>query len=94
MSKKNNKILIDACFVNHGGGKSLLNYLIDKFEGTNLDITYLLDYRIKNNHSRISKSNKVIFIKNSIVHRHFFLLKEKRALIKFCVLEMFLLQQK
>ena len=79
MSEKNNKILIDACFVNHGGGRTLLNYLIDKFEGTSLNITYLLDYRIKNNHSKISKSNKVIFIKNSIVHRHFFLLKEKNS---------------
>ena len=62
--------------VNHGGGRTLLNYLIDKFEGTSLNITYLLDYRIKNNHSKYLRVTK-IFIKNSIVHRHFFYLKKK-----------------
>jgi glycosyltransferase involved in cell wall biosynthesis len=82
MSFQNKKILIDATFINHGGGKELLNYLIDKFENTNLSMTYLLDHRIKNKHTMISESNNVFYTKNSLIKRHFFYFKNKRLFDK------------
>ena len=36
-------ILIDALYINNGGGKVLLDYLVEHLEVTNLPIYYLLD---------------------------------------------------
>ena len=35
-------ILFDAVFINNGGGKILLDYLIDEIEKQNIELTYLL----------------------------------------------------
>ena len=56
MSKE---ILIDAVGINREGGKILLDYFIRNVELESLDIVYLLDRRILNNHPGIEK-NKVI----------------------------------
>ena len=69
-------ILFDAVFINNGGGKILLDYLIDEIEKQNIELTYLLDARTKGNHSEI-KRNKVIYLKGSFFQRHFFYKKHQ-----------------
>lgn len=69
-------ILFDAVFINNGGGKILLDYLIDEIEKQNIELTYLLDVRTKGNHSEI-KRNKVIYLKGSFFQRHFFYKKHQ-----------------
>ena len=46
-------ILIDALFINDGGGKILLDYLIVQLKKSDLDIYFLLDDRIIGNHPGI-----------------------------------------
>jgi glycosyltransferase involved in cell wall biosynthesis len=70
-------ILIDAIYINGGGGKILLDYLIDELEKKELLVYYLLDVRIKNNHPKIKSSNKIEYIQNSIIKRYFFYKKNK-----------------
>ncbi|CAA7386205.1 glycosyltransferase [Chryseobacterium fistulae] len=42
-------ILIDAVFIHSGGGKSLLDYLIEELNKTDQSYYYLFDSRLKNN---------------------------------------------
>ena len=51
-------ILIDALHVNNGGGKVLLDYLIESIEKSNLQVFYLLDERVERRHPFINL-NKV-----------------------------------
>lgn len=61
-------ILIDALYINGGGAKVLLDYLISELEKTDKKILYLLDERIKNDAYR-SKKNKFIFMEAGLVNR-------------------------
>jgi len=70
-------ILIDAVYVNNGGGKVLLDYLIEKLEETNKNIFYLLDLRVSGNLPKIKKSNPVQFIKASLYQRNKFYQQHK-----------------
>jgi glycosyltransferase involved in cell wall biosynthesis len=70
------KVLLDAVYINNSGGKVLLEYLIQNLEKFDLDIIYLLDYRLKNN--VILTKNKPIYLKPSIGGRFFFYLKNHR----------------
>ena len=65
-------ILIDAVYINNSGGLVLLNYLIDTLESTNLKVYYLLDFRIKNKHSLIKKTNSTLYLQNNFIKRFFF----------------------
>ncbi|HIB8180945.1 TPA: glycosyltransferase [Elizabethkingia anophelis] len=65
-------ILIDAIYINNGGGKILLDYLIDQLEKTNLDIFYLLDSRIEGEKYFIKDTNKCKYIKSSLISRYEF----------------------
>ncbi|TDD98361.1 glycosyltransferase [Flavobacterium cellulosilyticum] len=65
-------ILIDALFINNGGGKVLLDYLIEEIEKKRLKVHYLLDDRIKNTIPEISICNKVSFLQGNIFKRHHF----------------------
>ena len=77
-------ILIDALHINDSGGKILLNYLIKSIEESNLEVFYLLDDRIKNNHSIIKKNN-VFYLKSTFLNRLKFYLKSKSLFKKvFC----------
>lgn len=67
-------ILIDAIYINNSGGKVLLDYLIECLEKTKMEIHYLFDDRIKNNHPAI-KTNQVTYLKASLFNRHKFYLK-------------------
>ena len=60
-------ILIDAVYINNSGGLVLLNYLIDTLESTNLKVYYLLDFRIKNKHSLIKKTNSTLYIQTILL---------------------------
>lgn len=64
-------ILLDALYVNSGGGKVLLDYLIECLEASGLNIFYLLDNRIIGNHP-IIKSNKIEYLATSIFKRRNF----------------------
>lgn len=77
-SSPNNKkmILIDAVYINNGGGKILLDYLISSLEESESDVFYLLDERVRNNHPRIN-NEKVFFIKANFLKRQKFYLENK-----------------
>lgn len=61
-------ILIDAIYINNGGGKVLLDYLIQELEKTDLEIFYLFDDRIKEFY-QIKTTNHVIYQDSSIKKR-------------------------
>lgn len=65
-------ILIDAIYINNGGGKVLLDYLIIELEKTEKEIFYLLDDRVQNNIPAIKKENKIRFMKGSLISRNNF----------------------
>ena len=62
-------VLIDAIHINTGGGKVLLDYLIEQLEKTDKKITYLLDDRIRTLIPEIKNNNKVIFLKANLINR-------------------------
>jgi glycosyltransferase involved in cell wall biosynthesis len=72
-------ILIDALYVNNGGGKILLDYLIEKLEETKLSVCYLLDSRVKNKIQQIKNSNIIIFESASLFNRLNFYMKEVKS---------------
>lgn len=85
MALRNKKLLLDAVFINNSGGLVLLKYLIDELEKTNYDIVYLLDYRIKGICLGIKNSNNVFYLKNSLLNRFIFYMKNKHSFSKvFC----------
>lgn len=51
------KVLLDAVYINNSGGKVLLDYLISEIEKSGLNVYYLLDNRVKNNHPAIQSGN-------------------------------------
>ena len=69
-------LLIDALYINNGGGKILLDYLISSIEESNIEVFYLLDERIRNKHP-ILDDKKVVFLKANFLRRHWFYLKNK-----------------
>ena len=52
-------LLIDAIYINTGGGKILLDYLIEELEKTDKQIFYLLDKRIEKGKYIIKPSNSI-----------------------------------
>lgn len=66
------QILIDAIYVNNGGGKVLLDYLIQSLECTNHSFHYLLDDRIENKHAKIKESNSVTYLNAGLLKRFAF----------------------
>lgn len=72
-------ILIDALFINNGGGKVLLDFLIQELEKTDKKIYYLLDNRIENNIQQIKDHNKVLFLPASLIKRYIFYKKNKNS---------------
>jgi len=74
-------ILIDALYINNGGGKILLDYLISELNKTELDIYFLLDERIAKNHPEIN-SNRVKYLKGSILRRFIFYKRNRKKFSK------------
>jgi len=69
-------LLIDAIYINNGGGKILLDYLISSLEASELDVFYLLDERVRYKCPRINKG-KVFFLKANFLKRQKFYLENK-----------------
>jgi len=64
-------ILIDAIYINNSGGKILLDYLIDELERRQINVHYLLDERISNNHPKIIR-NKIYYLEANLLKRYKF----------------------
>jgi len=64
-------VLIDAIYINNGGGKVLLDYLVYKLEGTDLKIFYLFDDRIEKQYN-IKDSNVSLYQNSSLKLRYRF----------------------
>jgi glycosyltransferase involved in cell wall biosynthesis len=75
-------ILIDALYINNGGGKILLDYLMEELNKTDLQVTYLLDERIRNNHISPKSSDEVIIMKASFLSRGKFYRKSRDKFLK------------
>ena len=79
-------VLIDALYINNGGGKTMLDYLISKLEEQKIDCYYLLDQRIKNDFCQIKTSNKVVFMTPNLYRRHLFYRKNRNKFTSvFCI---------
>lgn len=79
-------ILIDAIYINNGGGLILLNYLIEELEKRDLKIIYLIDSRITQNSFNIRESNNIIYQDASLYNRFVFYKKNKRNFSKIFIL--------
>lgn len=75
-------ILLDAIYINNSGGKVLLDYLIEVIEGEAMDVFYLLDIRVKDNHPQIKSKNKILYSKSSLLVRHKFYLQNSNKFNK------------
>lgn len=69
-------ILIDATYINSGGGKVLLDLLIQEIITKNIKAFFLLDFRISKNYPYIDDLYKTS-INPSVIERHLFYLKNK-----------------
>ena len=78
-------LLIDAIYINTGGGKILLDYLIEELEKTDKQIFYLLDKRIEKGKYIIKPSNSILYLNSGFFDRINFYKKNKDKFSKvFC----------
>lgn len=78
-------ILIDAVYINRGGGKVLLDYLIEELEKTNISIHYLIDYRVPAREYKIKESNRISYADSKLISRWKFY-REHREFNKILIL--------
>lgn len=78
-------VLIDALFIHNGGGKVLLDYLLEKLENINLSIFYLFDNRIITPY-KIKESNKSVYLNASWRKRTSFYESHKNVFKKIFIL--------
>ncbi|KIC63426.1 glycosyltransferase [Chryseobacterium taiwanense] len=64
-------ILIDALYINNGGGKVLLDYLVKKLEKKYDNVFYIFDSRCSNDFQYVPEHRKV-YMKASLVKRYQF----------------------
>lgn len=64
-------LLVDSIYINVGGGKILLDYLVKELETRNIDVFYLLDIRCKNDYKEIPNERK-LFLKDGLINRYNF----------------------
>ena len=69
-------ILLDALFINQGGGKVLLDLLVKSLENSGKNVFYLLDKRLEQHYKNIPKNQK-IYLEGSYIKRHYFYKKHK-----------------
>ena len=75
-------ILLDALYINEGGGKILLDFIIEKLERSKIPVFYLLDKRIMGDLPPIKSSNVVEFLTGSLLKRHVFYIRNQNAFSK------------
>ncbi len=77
-------ILIDALYINYGGGKILLDCLILQLKESKLDVYFLLDDRIVGKHPEINP-DRVEYLKGDFIKRQVFYRVNKHRFTKvFC----------
>lgn len=78
-------LLIDAIYINTGGGKILLDYLIEELEKIDEQIFYLLDKRIEKEKYIVKSSNTILYLNSGFFDRINFYKKNKNLFSKvFC----------
>ncbi|WP_300672940.1 glycosyltransferase [Soonwooa sp.] len=75
-------ILIDAIFINCGGGKILLDYLYQVLQESGLNVTMLIDERIKDEYILKQDKNISLFFLKKFSERNTFLKTNKNAFSK------------
>lgn len=70
-------LLIDALYINNGGGKNLLDLLINVVSQRGLTVMYLLDLRIADDYRSQNLPN-VTFMEATLVRRHLFYVRKKK----------------
>ncbi|MDD4515970.1 glycosyltransferase [Massilibacteroides sp.] len=77
-------LLLDSLYINNGGGKVLLDYLVERLEQSNREVFYLFDERCKKEFQQIPKTRK-LFLKASLWNRYWFYRKHRGLFSKiFC----------
>lgn len=77
-------ILLDSLYINNGGGKILLDYLVKSLEAEQLEVYYLFDARCASDFDDIPAERKTI-LKASLLKRHqFYKRKENKFSKVFC----------
>ncbi|OXB05326.1 hypothetical protein B0A81_15360 [Flavobacterium plurextorum] len=79
-------VLIDGIYIHNGGGRILLEYLIQELEQANITVFYLIDSRIKEGLFQIKESNRMIYCESSLSERFLFYKKNKSKFTKVFVL--------
>ena len=69
-------LLIDAVYINSGGGKKLLRILINKILELDIDTFFLLDQRLVKEYPDLKNT---LFLKPSLLNRHFFYFLKKKS---------------
>lgn len=69
-------ILLDAIYINDGGGKILLDIIIKDFISRRIPIFFLLDKRLEFHYSEIEPDRR-LFLKPSLLKRHQFYFKNR-----------------
>jgi glycosyltransferase involved in cell wall biosynthesis len=77
-------LLLDASYINIGGGKILLDELIKEVENSKIKVLYLLDIRYSNKDLSNSK-NKVIYIKSNSFVRFYYYFKFRSKINKIFI---------
>jgi glycosyltransferase involved in cell wall biosynthesis len=72
-------LLIDAIYINTGGGMVLLEYLIENLNLCKTKVCYLLDNRIAHKNTYIKESDRIIYMKSSVYSRYKFYKKNKNV---------------
>lgn len=70
-------ILIDALYINNGGGKVLLDYLIQELNKLDIEIFYLFDKRTEHTYNAINSKSQKRFLESSFTKRKQFYLENK-----------------
>ena len=64
-------VFVDALYINISGGKVLLDYIIEEFNKSEIDVFYLFDSRIKGKHPAV-KGDNLEYLDASLLARHRF----------------------
>lgn len=77
-------LLVDSLYINVGGGKALLDYLVKELETHQIDVFYLFDLRCKDDFKEVPDKRK-LFLKAGLFSRYDFYKKNRNKLSKvFC----------
>jgi glycosyltransferase involved in cell wall biosynthesis len=77
-------VLIDAIYINNGGGKILLDYLISQNNNTNIELHYLIDSRIENKHCKIINGTVEYISSNWCTRKKYYLSNKNKFKKVFC----------